>query len=831
MSTTPWDIYAEQLLPVGYGHPLWIPEPNEREVEIGDVGWLNNGEFRALFNSMKPHDDPINLDKGVPPDFKVFNPRNLSIHNTERIGQKMVCSRSINAADAQGHVGAGTMAAPVSAGAGIKFQSMTDSGAFVLLEPPAQSKDIESKRHIVNYMRDNLESWLEFANAVYSWGLDLREQDIIFVCGTTKTTRWAVAAFHGTSFRKKEGYVTGDFGPFASAGLSINISNQILPAEHYRHGPRQPRSMAPGVPSLTYPGYSTPSPPHPPNQCLFVHYYKMKRRAFWWPLKEPMRAAGGPHQLPPGPDNPEMDPPIRMPSPEYEFESEQAEGYDPVNALLDYILSQSVETEVAIASDLDLYAIFVDNEFPNANDMPAVLEELRPTIEVDERGVGTISADYRAARKRRNEDLLEEGEQTHKRARSTGEFPYGDPSSSSPVPHAPQDEDAPMWETIPQIPGTTPYPQGGPGAMDDDGDVDLGAPPGEKAADKRPEFGTQASGHDGSVTALTYSADGSFAASGSEDTYIIIWDVHRGTAPKRLEGHQDTVSALAFSRDNRVLASASQDERIILWDVARGAKIQEIVPDTAVHSLVYTPDGTKLVAGASDGKLHVWNSATYELERTIEKNTAVVTFIVFSKDGQRMATGGTESVCYIWETSQLDAENPQTLSVLDGHRGMVCAAAFSPDGNRVVTASDDGSSRIWKAETGEALVILHEHTGPVWSVAFSPDGKRVASGSSDSTVKVCDSYSGERILSLDGHDSMINAVEFSPDGQWIASAASDNTVRLWTASDGVCTTTFNEHNDNVTSVMFSPDGLMLASGSHDGTVRIRPVSGPYHVEA
>lgn len=94
MSTTPWDIYAEQLFPIGYGHPLWIPEPNEREVQIGDVGWLKEGEFRALFNSMKPSDDPINA-KGVPADFSVFESRNTSVAECDKIMQMEVCSRSI----------------------------------------------------------------------------------------------------------------------------------------------------------------------------------------------------------------------------------------------------------------------------------------------------------------------------------------------------------------------------------------------------------------------------------------------------------------------------------------------------------------------------------------------------------------------------------------------------------------------------------------------------------------------------------------------------------------------------------------------------------------
>ena len=142
--------------------------------------------------------------------------------------------------------------------------------------------------------------------------------------------------------------------------------------------------------------------------------------------------------------------------------------------------------------------------------------------------------------------------------------------------------------------------------------------------------------HDGSVTTLIYSADGSLAASGSEDTSVII---------KRLESHGDIVSTLAFPRDNRALASASQDELIFIWNVVRVGKLKELTPSSAVHPLVYTPDSSKLIVGASDGK---WDATTY----SPKKVTAVVTFIVFSHDGQRMAPGGTESLLH------LDTPNP-----------------------------------------------------------------------------------------------------------------------------------------------------------------------------
>ena len=107
MNTYPWDIYAEQLLPVGYGHPLWLPEPNSREIELGDVGWLKEGGFHPLFNSMKAPDDPINLDKGIPPNFTTFNPPNLWISNNEKLVQDIVYSKSIHTTDVSGDIEGG----------------------------------------------------------------------------------------------------------------------------------------------------------------------------------------------------------------------------------------------------------------------------------------------------------------------------------------------------------------------------------------------------------------------------------------------------------------------------------------------------------------------------------------------------------------------------------------------------------------------------------------------------------------------------------------------------------------------------------------------------
>lgn len=107
--------------------------------------------------------------------------------------------------------------------------------------------------------------------------------------------------------------------------------------------------------------------------------------------------------------------------------------------------------------------------------------------------------------------------------------------------------------------------------------------------------------------------------------------------------------------------------------------------------------------------------------------------------------------------------------------------AFSPDGIRLASGSENNTVKLWNPATGRELATLSGHTGGVRSVAFSPDGTRLASGSWDKTVKVWDAATGRELATFSGHTEAVTSVAFSPDGARLASGAGDHTVKSWDA--------------------------------------------------
>jgi WD40 repeat protein len=319
--------------------------------------------------------------------------------------------------------------------------------------------------------------------------------------------------------------------------------------------------------------------------------------------------------------------------------------------------------------------------------------------------------------------------------------------------------------------------------------------------------------HEEAVTAVAFSVDGQRILSASHDGTIRISETGRVLPAGTLKGHPDGVAEVVFSTDGRRLVTRSENQTVWLWSAVDGVPVACLHRSSYVvfsgggarHSLF--ADGQHVVHLSTEG-IKVWDAVHgAEIGCVASPVYFWSSHVVFSPDGQRcLVFGGAEKTAEI-----IVVAGGACLARLAGHEGEITCMAFSPDGQRIASGSEDGAIRLWDGFNGTALARMRGHDGLVTSVAFSPDGQRIASASVDKTVRTWDSAGGTELacLRIDdpgvwnsgwseerGEDVIygVSAVAFTADGQHLVTLSrfrtpflsETHTSRVWDEHSGVC---------------------------------------------
>ena len=203
------------------------------------------------------------------------------------------------------------------------------------------------------------------------------------------------------------------------------------------------------------------------------------------------------------------------------------------------------------------------------------------------------------------------------------------------------------------------------------------------------------------------------------------------------------------------------------------------------------------------------------LVRALAGHARAVSSVAVSADGRLALSASVDGTVKVW-----DLTSGQERRTLAGHTDLVSSVAVSADGRLALSASVNGTVKVWDPTSGQELRTLKGHARAVSSVAVSADGRLALSASYDCTVKVWDLTSGQERRTLAGHTEWVNSVAVSADGRLALSASVNGTVKVWDLTSGQELRTLASHGGGVRSVAVSADGRLALSASVDRTVKV-----------
>jgi WD40 repeat protein len=336
-----------------------------------------------------------------------------------------------------------------------------------------------------------------------------------------------------------------------------------------------------------------------------------------------------------------------------------------------------------------------------------------------------------------------------------------------------------------------------------------------------------------------FSPDGKRVLTTSAAGAPCLWDVESGHALGRLMKHGAYVFSAEFSADGERILTASWDKTARVWDAQSGWAVGEPMRHGGyVWSAEFSRDGTKVGTASADKTAGVWDAKSGKpLLGPLQHGSEVIS-VRFSPDGLRLVTVSADSatwsgspasnasgslrnvtesagnVARVW-----DVRTGKPLTGPMAHASKIVSALFSPDGNQVLTASWDHTTRLWDAGTGRRLLEL-VHGNEVLFAKFNGDGSQILTGCQDGPARLWDARTGRLVTSPFSHGIFpVRSAQWTRDGTRLLTASDDGTARVWDVRTGLRLGEVN-HGYPMESAEFSFDDERILTTSLDGTARL-----------
>lgn len=292
------------------------------------------------------------------------------------------------------------------------------------------------------------------------------------------------------------------------------------------------------------------------------------------------------------------------------------------------------------------------------------------------------------------------------------------------------------------------------------------------------------SGHTGRIMGISTDVEGVRLASVGDDATLTIWDLRQRKSIKRLPSPIGSLRCVAWDPRDRFIV-AGGDRGMAVWSVGRW-ELVHTAANRRVHGLEWSPGGEWLARSAVVTDRRNARTRTFEIgllepgsfqtkaRLPGASQTLFALQLSFSADGKRVAYP-TAYKTYVWDIAagKLIYKSPKRVL-------WMYTVAFHPtDANLLFECGRNGVGRLVNLQTNQVAVEFHGHTHGVSQSAWHPGGERIATASWDGSVRLWNAKSGKLLQTINGHERHVFSVAWARDGERLFSAGYDGTVKCW----------------------------------------------------